>query len=249
MGDQFAALRSMGVTITELGEPDRLPARITGPIDGAETSLPGDTSSQFITGLLLAGGASSMQVALTTEPISRPYIEMTSAVIARSAQRSTTTVIESGALVVATSAPTTASNQMPLLRRTFWPQLRSPEVGFVSTASGDALQGDVAFAEVLGDMGCRVDLGPSHVEVSGRASRGIEVDLSDISDTAPTLPWWRRSPIHPLGSTASASSETRKAIVSPVRSPSCGGPVSMRRNTTTALPSALRLPSPHLRHL
>jgi 3-phosphoshikimate 1-carboxyvinyltransferase len=36
-------------------------------------------------------------------------------------------------------------------------------------------------------MGCRVDLGPDHVEVSGRASRGVEVDLSDISDTAPTL--------------------------------------------------------------
>ena len=34
MGDQFAALRSMGVTITELGEPDRLPARITARSTG-----------------------------------------------------------------------------------------------------------------------------------------------------------------------------------------------------------------------
>ena len=137
MGDQFAALRSMGVTITELGEPDRLPARITGPIDGAETSLPGDTSSQFITGLLLAGGASSMQVALTTEPISRPYIEMTGAVM-----RSFGAAVDDDgdrrwALAAATSAPTTAWSRMPLLRRTFWPQLRSPEVGFVSTGSGE----------------------------------------------------------------------------------------------------------------
>ena len=135
-GRPVRALRSMGVTITELGEPDRLPARITGPIDGAETSLPGDTSSQFITGLLLAGGASSMQVALTTEPISRPYIEMTGAVMRRSAQRSTTTVIDGGGWRRLRRHRLRGS-RMPLLRRTFWPQLRSPEVGFVSTGSGE----------------------------------------------------------------------------------------------------------------
>ena len=93
-------------------------------------------------------------------------------------------------------------------------------------------------------MGCRVDLGPSHVEVSGRASRGIEVDLSDISDTAPTLAVVAAFADSPTGSTASASSETRKAIVSPVRSPSCGGPVSMRRNTRRLCHPPSGLPSP-----
>ena len=81
MGDQFAALRSMGVVIEELGELDRLPARVIGPIAATDAVVPGDTSSQFITGLLLAGGAGSMRVGLTTEPVSRPYIDMTAAVM------------------------------------------------------------------------------------------------------------------------------------------------------------------------
>ncbi len=188
MGDQFAALRSMGVTITELGEPDRLPARITGPIDRAETSLPGDTSSQFITGLLLAGGASSMQVALTTEPISRPYIEMTGAVM-----RSFGAEVDDdgdrrwrvGGGYVGTDyrvePDASAASYFLAAAAITGGRVRIDGLG------RNALQGDVAFAEVLGEMGCRVDLGPDHVEVSGRASRGVEVDLSDISDTAPTL--------------------------------------------------------------
>ena len=187
MGDQFAALRSMGVTITELGEPDRLPARITGPIDGAETSLPGDTSSQFITGLLLAGGASSMRVALTTEPISRPYIEMTSAVMSAFGAE-----VDDGDRIWSVGGGYVGTDYRiePDASAASYFLAAAAITGGRVRIDGlgrDALQGDVAFAEVLGDMGCRVDLGPSHVEVSGRASRGIEVDLSDISDTAPTL--------------------------------------------------------------
>ena len=49
------------------------------------------------------------------------------------------------------------------------------------------MQGDVGFAQVLGAMGCDVTLGDDFVEVSGRAHQGIDIDLSDISDTAPTL--------------------------------------------------------------
>lgn len=50
-----------------------------------------------------------------------------------------------------------------------------------------ALQGDVGFAEVLGQMGCDVEFGDDHVQVAGRADRGVDLDLADISDTAPTL--------------------------------------------------------------
>ena len=158
-------------------------------------------------------------------------------------------MIESGALVVATSAPTTASNQMPLLRRTFWPQLRSPEVGFVSTASGDALQGDVAFAEVLGAWVAVSTLVPAMSRCPGERV-GVEVDLSDISDTAPTLAVvaaFADSPtrVDGIGFIRDKESDRVAGPVTELRRP-----VSMRRNTTTALPSALRAAEPrHLRHL
>ncbi|MEO0492444.1 MAG: 3-phosphoshikimate 1-carboxyvinyltransferase [Actinomycetota bacterium] len=188
MGDQFAALRAMGVTIVELGEPDRLPARITGPIAGTETALPGDTSSQFITGLLLTGGASSMRVALTTEPISRPYIEMTGAVMRSFGAE----VDDDGDRVWTVGGGYTGTDYRiePDASAASYFLAAAAITGGRVRIEGlgrNALQGDVAFAEVLGRMGCRVEIGADSVEVAGRAIRGIDVDLSDISDTAPTL--------------------------------------------------------------
>lgn len=188
MGDQFAALRTMGVTIEELGDVDRLPARITGPIAGSETSLPGDTSSQFITGLLLAGGASSMRVSLTGEIISRPYIEMTGAVMTAFGAD----VDDDGDRTWTVGGGYTGTDfriEPDASAASYFLAAAAITGGRVRvTGLGrDALQGDVAFAEVLGQMGCSVEIGDDFVEVSGRAHRGIDVDLSDISDTAPTL--------------------------------------------------------------
>ena len=188
MGDQFAALRAMGVTIEELGAPDRLPARITGPIKAHDTAVPGDTSSQFITGLMLAGAADSLRVGLTTDPISRPYIDMTGAVM----QSFGAEVEHDGKTVWAVSGGYQGTDY------TVEPDASAASYFLAAAAitggrvridglGRHALQGDVGFAEVLGQMGCDVELGDDHVQVSGRASRGIDVDLADISDTAPTL--------------------------------------------------------------
>jgi 3-phosphoshikimate 1-carboxyvinyltransferase len=50
-----------------------------------------------------------------------------------------------------------------------------------------SLQGDVAFVDVLGQMGCRVEKCDSGVTVHGRPLRGIDVDMNAISDTVMTL--------------------------------------------------------------
>ena len=52
----------------------------------------------------------------------------------------------------------------------------------------DALQGDVAFLDVLECMGCSVADGPDGVAVTGPdALAGLTVDMGDISDTFMTL--------------------------------------------------------------
>jgi 3-phosphoshikimate 1-carboxyvinyltransferase len=49
-------------------------------------------------------------------------------------------------------------------------------------------QGDIRFLDVLGRMGADVDVGRAGSEVRGTGElRGVTADLSDISDTAPTL--------------------------------------------------------------
>lgn len=188
MDDQFDALRAMGVTIEELGDPGRLPARITGPITSHDAAVAGNTSSQFITGLMLAGAADSLRVGLTTDPISRPYIDMTAAVMASFGAD----VEHDGKTMWAVSGGYTGIDY------TVEPDASAASYFLAAAAitggrvridglGHNALQGDVAFAEVLGKMGCDVELGDDHVQVSGRAGEGIDIDLADISDTAPTL--------------------------------------------------------------
>jgi 3-phosphoshikimate 1-carboxyvinyltransferase len=50
-----------------------------------------------------------------------------------------------------------------------------------------SLQGDIAFVDVLADMGCRVERCSSGITVHGRQLRGIDVDMNAISDTVMTL--------------------------------------------------------------
>jgi 3-phosphoshikimate 1-carboxyvinyltransferase len=57
----------------------------------------------------------------------------------------------------------------------------------VEGLSHDSLQGDVAFCDCLARMGCRVEYGPHEIAVVGGPLRGIDVDMSAISDTVQTL--------------------------------------------------------------
>ncbi len=57
----------------------------------------------------------------------------------------------------------------------------------VEGLSREGLQGDVAFCDCLEKMGCRVEYGPDSVAVTGRALKGIDVNMNAISDTVQTL--------------------------------------------------------------
>jgi 3-phosphoshikimate 1-carboxyvinyltransferase len=57
----------------------------------------------------------------------------------------------------------------------------------VAGLSRQLLQGDVAFVDVLSQMGCRVEECDSGITVHGRSLRGIDIDMNAISDTVMTL--------------------------------------------------------------
>ncbi|HEY6533994.1 MAG TPA: 3-phosphoshikimate 1-carboxyvinyltransferase, partial [Acidimicrobiales bacterium] len=90
MGPVLDAVRQLGATVTEAGEAGHLPVTVSGGATGvgpgaelAVVRLAGDVSSQFTSGLLLAGPClpGGLRVELTTEAVSRPYLEMTVAVM------------------------------------------------------------------------------------------------------------------------------------------------------------------------
>jgi 3-phosphoshikimate 1-carboxyvinyltransferase len=54
--------------------------------------------------------------------------------------------------------------------------------------SKDSLQGDAAFVDVLGNMGCHIEKGLDYLEVEGtHPLHGVDVDMNGISDTVMTL--------------------------------------------------------------
>jgi 3-phosphoshikimate 1-carboxyvinyltransferase len=193
MGDAVSALRALGATATEVGAPGHLPIEVSGgPLAGGEVALPGDTSSQFLSGLLLAGPSmrTGLVVRVTTALVSQPYVAMTAAVMAAfgvdvgrpddrswsvepSAYRSTTYAVEPDATAASYAFAAAAI------------------VGGRVTVEGlgrRSGQGDLAFVDLLARMGAEVDQHDHRTSVTGTGRlHGIEADLSDLSDVAQTL--------------------------------------------------------------
>ena len=79
------ALRKLGATIEYVGRDGYPPLRITGNkrLAGGEISLPGNVSSQYISALLMIAPTleKGLRLVLTDEIVSRPYIDMTLAMM------------------------------------------------------------------------------------------------------------------------------------------------------------------------
>jgi len=191
MAETARALRLLGCTV----DGDTLPLTVSGPMVGGKLDLAADVSSQFASGLLLAapGLADGLQIELLGDVVSRPYLDMTCAVMrafgahvdshdhatfhvpADSMYSPTTYQIEpdaSAASYFFAAAAVTGSRVV------------------IGGLGRDALQGDVQFVKVLEQMGATVDMTAESTTVQGPAVgelRGVEVDMADISDTAQTL--------------------------------------------------------------
>lgn len=191
MGPAFDALRTLGVEIVEQGEAGHLPVRVRGPLRRGAVALSGDVSSQFLSGLLLAGPAvpGGMAIHLITELISRPYVAMTTAVMAAFGSE----VVEDGDTW--TVAPTGYRGSRyviePDASAASYAWAAALVTGGRVTVPGlhrGSLQGDIAFADVLEAMGAQVTWHDDAITVAaGDTLRGIDIDMAHISDTVPTL--------------------------------------------------------------
>ena len=205
IGDLVDALRPLGCRIDDLGRPGYPPLRLHGQAGGrlateAPIRVRGDVSSQFLTALLMALPLASAERAIAIEVdgelISKPYIEITLALLARfgiavqrtgwqrfvipqgSACRSPGAIhvegdassasyfIAAGAIAAQGGAP-----------------LRIEGVGH------DSIQGDIRFVEAAQAMGAQVRSGPGWIEVHrGRWPLApIARDCTAIPDAAMTL--------------------------------------------------------------
>jgi len=162
-----------------------------GGIRGGKTSIRGDISSQFISGLLFAcpKAKEDTEIAVTTHLESRNYVQMTMKVLDKhdikvSASSDFTQLkipsnqnynphnhevpgdFSSAAFLLATAAVTSSKVK-------------------VKNLDHHTIQGDKAILEILKEMGSKVRVGDKFVEVEGGQLNAVDVDARDIPDLVP----------------------------------------------------------------
>lgn len=192
--DLVDALRPLGARIDYLGEEGFPPLRIrAGGLQGGEVSIKGNISSQFLTALLMAAplAQGDLKIQVDGELVSKPYIDITlhtmklfgvavdnhdyQCFVVRGGQRyrSPGEVMVEGDASSASYFLAAAAIAGGTVR--------------VYGVGADSVQGDKAFAEVLGKMGAQVSYGPTWVEVSKGELNGVDLDLNAIPDAAMTI--------------------------------------------------------------
>jgi 3-phosphoshikimate 1-carboxyvinyltransferase len=201
IGDLVDSLSQLGTMITPLAFRERVGVReICPPIKikasglrGGKTKIAGDISSQFLSALLMVApyAQQPIEIEVITELNSKPYVDMTLAImedfgveIKRDGYSRfviypagysplSTYLIESDASAAAYffAAPAICGGMVR-----------------VENISCKSKQGDIAFLNVLQQMGCVIKEGNDFIEVAGAPSlRGVDVDMREIPDTAQTL--------------------------------------------------------------
>lgn len=191
--DLVDAMRALGAPVDYADEEGRFPIVVRGGgLSGGRTIVRGGGSSQFISGLLMAAPYARRAVELEVEGReSWPYVGITLDVMRRfGAEVEAASGL--GQLAVArghyrarrfrVEPDASAASYFLALAAVTGGRVRVPGLGSRSP------QGDLRFAEVLGRMGCAVEVGEDHVEVRGPGRlRGVEVDMGSFSDTMMTL--------------------------------------------------------------
>ncbi|MDN3265336.1 3-phosphoshikimate 1-carboxyvinyltransferase [Streptomyces sp. CSDS2] len=186
------ALRRLGAEV-HTGPDGTLPLRVRAEgLDGGELEVDSSLSSQFLSGLLMAAPLLRGGLLLRTrELVSRPYVDMTIALM----RHFGADVAEDtpGAFAVRpTGYRATDLRIEPDASTASYFLAAAAVTGRTVTVPGlghGSLQGDVRFAEVLERAGARVRRTEDAVSVTGTGTLrgGFAVDMGDISDTFMTL--------------------------------------------------------------
>src|SRR5262245_51780541 len=192
IGDLTTALASLGARIRCEFNNNCPPVLIeSSGIIGGKVQVAGETSSQFLSALLMAapGAYEPVTIEVTGTPVSEPYVAMT------------LKVCEAFGVAIEASGEGVYRLRPQRYRgREYAIEPDGSGAGYFFAAaavtggavtvpglSRASLQGDIGFVDALQQMGCEVEFSGDGITVRGGALRGVDVDLNAISDTAQTL--------------------------------------------------------------
>lgn len=196
-----AALRAMHVRVDFLGEYGYPPIRIISGDDGGRLAggsfrLPSQTSSQFISALLMVAPwtREGISVELAEPPVSAPYVRMTMELMRRLGAANVV-VSENGCELLVAPGPLQAFDLSIEPDASgasyFWAAGAIVEGSHcrVRGVGSESMQGDAAFPSLLARLGAGVTVTEDESTVSAPVNPlvGVDTDLIDMPDTAMTL--------------------------------------------------------------
>ena len=192
MGDLIRALASLGIGIRSVRGDGSPPIAVEAAgFPGGPVRLEGSVSSQFLSALLMIGpcGTSDLEIDLEGDPVSRPYVDLTIGMMRRFGAR---VEKEGSRFRVAAGRPYEKSDifiEGDASSASYWFAAAAVTGGIVRVTGipSGSEQGDLRFLEALESMGCDVRRGEDDAEVRGGPLTGIDADLGDMPDVAPTL--------------------------------------------------------------
>ena len=195
IGDLVDALNALGAQVGYLGNAGYPPLAIAPARLSATRSVQvrGNVSSQFVSGLLMAAPliapAEGLQIEVPGPLISQPYVTMTVKLMARfgvpvAAQGQHFVVPRAGY-----RSPGRLQVEGDASGASYFLALGAIAGGpvRVSGVGRDSVQGDVAFAELLGAMGARIRWGADWIEAASTGTlHAVDYDCTQIPDAAMT---------------------------------------------------------------
>ncbi|HSL46751.1 MAG TPA: 3-phosphoshikimate 1-carboxyvinyltransferase [Anaerolineales bacterium] len=192
IGDLVDALTQLGakLEIKDNCPPVRV---VASGLSGGKTKIAGNISSQFLSALLMVApyAKSPIEIEVTTDLNSKPYVDMTIAMMEDFGvpveRQGYERFIVQPSFFSPLSSYSIESDASAASYFFAAPAICGGTVR-VENISRISRQGDIAFLDVLEQMGCSIKEGINFVEVTGTEDlTGMDVDMRDIPDTAQTL--------------------------------------------------------------
>jgi 3-phosphoshikimate 1-carboxyvinyltransferase len=201
IGDLVEVLLSIGAEVEYVESEGFPPLRIRGKKmrGGFDVAIAADTSSQFASSLMMAGATLPDGITLRlTSLASASYLDITASILTAFGAK-----VERQGNVVHVSATTLHRDEYRVegdySSASYWFAAAAATRGTmrVRGLAHPTAQGDAAFLDILGAMGCKVSITDDAITVTGTDSlRGGRFDCNSSPDLVPTL-----AAIAPLAST------------------------------------------------
>jgi len=162
-----------------------------GGLNGGQASIKGDVSSQFLSGLLMALPNAQAPTTIEVSGVlaSEPYVAMTLAVMEAFGVAVANQGFRRFEVRPARYRGRTYAIEPDASAASYFFALAAITGGEITVLGlgTTSIQGDMAFVDVLEQMGCSVVREPTSTTVKGRALCAIDADMNAISDTVMTL--------------------------------------------------------------